>query len=214
VLDSYYNLNKLHPSLVDIEKFTPYLECSNFMLQKLFCFKQRLYNSIKKNTVALKPHMLLHFPSFIIYYGCIQNFDSAVIEAMHKTNAKLPYKQSSRRSEHLLEEMSSRIDQVQLTRILVEKTIKDNKLAPLRQDLTVKYTTSPPESVTFEGMKSTFYRIKMDYQRNTDTIYSRNLDNISPHTNFKSIWQLVCELDYTSTKRVVDGIKAGRKGFL
>jgi hypothetical protein len=47
VLDAYYNLSRLEPSLVDIETVTPYLECSNFMLQKLLCFKQRLYNSSK-----------------------------------------------------------------------------------------------------------------------------------------------------------------------
>jgi hypothetical protein len=214
LLDSYYNLNKLQPSLVDIEKFTPYLECSNFMLQKMFCFKQRLYNSNKKNTVALKPHMILHFPSFIIYYGCIQNFDSAVVEAMHKTMAKLPYKQSSRRSDHLLEEMSSRIDLVQLTRILVDKNIKnDREAAPLRQELTVKYITQPPESVIFEGMKSIYYRIKLNYQRNNETVHTNYFQNISFHTNFHTIWKLVCELDYTSTRQVVNAIKAGLKGI-
>jgi hypothetical protein len=110
--------------------------------------------------------------------------------------------------------MSSRIDLVQLTRILVDKTIKDDSAAaPLRQELTVKYTTQPPECVTFEGMKSIHYRIKINYQRKYEKIYTQYYQNISFHTNFQTIWKLVCELDYTSTRLVVNGIKAGLKGI-
>ena len=84
ILDSYYNLNKHEISLVDIGTITPYLECANFMLQKVFCYKQRLFNSNKPNTVALKPHMVLHFPTFIIYYGSIKNYDTSTCEHLHK----------------------------------------------------------------------------------------------------------------------------------
>jgi hypothetical protein len=213
LLDAYYNLNKLEPSIVDIEKFTPYLECANFMLQKLFCYKQRLYGSSKKNTVALKPHMVLHFPSNILYFGCIKNFDSAVVEFMHKDNAKIPYKQSSKRSETILEEMTARIDQVQLTNLLVERTIKVQFPAKLTHASTIKYTTEPPENITFEGLKSSFYRVKLDYIRNNDTVYSQYCKSMSPHTTLKYIWNLVANLDYPATRRVVNGIKAGHKGF-
>jgi hypothetical protein len=88
ILDSYYNLNKNEVSLVDIEVIKPYLECSNFMLQKVFCFKQRLFNSNKANTVALKPHMVLHFISFIIFFGSIKNYDTSTSEHLHKGTTK------------------------------------------------------------------------------------------------------------------------------
>ena len=84
LLDSYYNLNKSDPSQVDLDHLTPYLECSLFMLQVLLCFKQRLFDSNKLNTVATKPHMVLHFILFTIFLGCIKNFDTATMEHTHR----------------------------------------------------------------------------------------------------------------------------------
>jgi hypothetical protein len=183
------------------------------MLQKMFCFKQRLYNSTKKNTVALKPHITLHFPSMIVLYGCIKNFDTAVVEFMHKDNAKLPYKRASKRSDTFLDEMASRIDQVQLTKFLVDRFSRDDNPRTLNQGMTITYTTDPPENVTFEAMKSSYYRFKLDYQRNTDTVFSRFYNNISPHITLNSIWSLVSQLEYDATRTIVEGIKAGHKGI-
>jgi hypothetical protein len=54
------------------------------MLQKVFCYKQRLFDSNKANTVALKPHMVLHFLTFVIFFGSIKNYDTATSEHLHK----------------------------------------------------------------------------------------------------------------------------------
>jgi hypothetical protein len=135
--------------------------------------------------------------------------------------AKEPFKQSSRRPDHTLEEMTNRIDHVLLTNHLsdlVEEYERIENIQNKGSNLSktfIRYTTEPPESIKFEAMKSSSYRQKLIYRRLANTLDGGDQRlNISPHINLDIVWYFLNELDYQSTSRIVRNIKLGVKGYI
>ena len=94
---------------MDIPNIKRYFEAAHYKLQHLFCWRQRLFDCDKKNTLAYKPHGCCHFSWFIALYGPPCNYDTILYENMHIECGKDAYNASGRRHETKLEDMINKI---------------------------------------------------------------------------------------------------------
>jgi hypothetical protein len=70
---------------------------NRFMPYVLNMFKDTLNRQVGCKMKIIKFHLPIHFPNDIIRFGSMQNFDTGIGESHHKTESKLPAKNTQRR---------------------------------------------------------------------------------------------------------------------
>ena len=89
MLENVLNLDELDVGIVrKLHRFMPYL---------LNTFKETVNRQVGCQMKIIKFHLPLHFASDIQRFGTMKNFDTGIGESHHKTEAKLPAKNTQRR---------------------------------------------------------------------------------------------------------------------
>jgi hypothetical protein len=198
MLEAYYSITRKEPTYEDILKSKDYIEACHFKMQHLFCYKQRLFNSSKWNTLSVKQHMMMHFPWFTLYLGAPANFNTSVMENMHIIS-KNAYKSSSRRRDGLTEEM---MEKIQMAKVMKSaQSIYDDKHGPLvvqnievrvRKERARMYETE--ELIIYELPVSSELseEIRYNYQNGLQKISDRFL---SKSLTQEDLWNLLVHSD-------------------
>jgi len=118
--------------------------------------------------------------------------------------------------------MSARITQVQLTRhlsdLLNQNQVKERTKTKEggTSNTVVRYTTEPPESIIFEGLRSTSFRKQLTYRRDSRALVEppgdRKKLSISPLVNLHATWHCIRNTEYEKVSLIVKGIEAGSQG--
>lgn len=109
LLDTYFNFKQRLVRKMDLPTIQQYFEVAHFNLQKLFCWRQRLFNCNKPNTIAFKPHGCCHLLPLVPQYGAPENSDTSLYENMHIAYAKNAYKRTARVEGKLLVQMMNNV---------------------------------------------------------------------------------------------------------
>lgn len=106
---------------MDIIHIQEYFELAHFKLQHLFCFRQRLFDCNKGNTLAYKPHGCCHLAFDISYLGPPPSQDTVIFEHKHIVCAKRAYASSSRQEATTLPEMITNLQANRLAKALTDE---------------------------------------------------------------------------------------------
>ena len=200
LLDTLFNLKQHDIRKIDIPRIREYFEVSHYKLQKLFCWRQRLFNCKKPNTVALKPHASCHFSYNISEYGATYNTDTVLYENLHIKKAKEAYKTSSRRNNSKLMEMTKNVQFQRLVRCL-ELSAEDNDEndstdseadEEIVRNAASAATYSSPNEVIFEGCRSTKFTCELILRTGSLTFKTASKEKfLSPNTTLDSLWTAI-----------------------
>ena len=177
-----------------------FFEVAHYKLQHLFCWKQRLLDSSKKNTLAYKPHGCCHFSWFIPLYGPPCNYDTMLFENMHIVHGKEAYKGSGRRHETKLDDMIKGLQFNKLVTMLGKRIRKDDSDTEEEDDdiVTTKtnasiYNTS--EAVLFEGGSMSKnvreLHLKDGCLEYVDPESNLEIAFLSPNTTLQLVWSAI-----------------------
>ena len=221
-MDAYFNFKQLDTRAKDLEHMKNYFQAAHFKLQHLYCWRQRLFDTNKKNTLAYKPHGCCHIPMMIVEYGSTSNTDTCLYENMHIPCAKNAYTSSSRRSSTAFIEMTKSIQTMRLARHLgfTINQNNDNQCGDNNQELedtesstvnNILYETK--QDITYEGSKSSKFRAEIIIGKERRYYCTHDcLRFIHPSLNINDIMQVIA----TSKKKdVIDfhnNFMQGNKG--
>jgi hypothetical protein len=186
----------------DISNIQKYFELAHYKLQHLFCWRQRLFDCNKKNTLAYKPHGCCHFVWFIPLYGPPFNFNTQLYENMHIKFGKQAYRKSSRRHDTKLQDMMKGLQFRRIANVL-GKRIRSNDDDIVDDDddeddvVTHRANTSiynTPEGVIYEGS-----HVKSDVQElvlHMDVLVckvkgTQKLQCLNPNINLDLLWSAI-----------------------
>ena len=184
LLDTYYNLSQREVRKMDISNIQNFFELSHFKLQHLFCWRQRLFDCNKRNTLAFKPHGCCHFFWYIPEFGAPPNNDTVVFEHMHIINVKQAYKASSKRTSTSLEEMTSRIQFRHLARALHthdERSTQEKRPSSKRS---ISYETE--SDLIYEASVSTAFRDEVTFVNASTCMVNKRF--LNPNVSMPMVW--------------------------
>ena len=186
LLDTYYNLSQREIRKMDISSIQTFFELAHFKLQHLFCWRQRLFDCNKKNTMAFKPHGCCHFFQYISLFGACPNNDTVTFEHMHIINVKQAYKASSKRTSTSLQEMTSRIQFRHLARALVLPRNDDEHTQEQRHSR-IRSTSYQTESdLVYEASVSTAFRDQVTYENAASCQVNQRF--LNPNVTMPIVW--------------------------
>ena len=203
--DSYMNLKSLNIRKKDVSNIKLYFEAAHFKLQHLFCWRQRLFDCNKKNTLAYKPHGCCHFCWFISFYGPPYNYDTVLYEHMHIECGKHAYTASGRRHETKLQDMMKKIQCRRLVSALGKRMREhgengkdtncedeDDEVVTHRANTSIHNTTS---GVIFEGNNSISERQELILERDKlkykNAVGRNQVQLLNPNTTLELIWSSI-----------------------
>ena len=204
LLDSFFNHRQRRIRAMDVANIKKYFEVAHFKMQHLFCWRQRLFNCNKLNTLAYKPHGCCHFSMFTPLYGPPPNYDTQLCEGMHKTYAKKAYKASSRRNANKLEDMINGLQHSRLAMVLkteifgkgtdeIDDGEEEDDIVTTRANVAT-YTSD--DNVVYEGSTlSNTRELILNRDNREDLQYKPNSKLtklcLSPNTTLALLWSAI-----------------------
>jgi hypothetical protein len=219
LLDAYFNFKQIEIRVKDLAQIQIYFEVAHFKLQHLFCYRQRIFNSDKTNTDAMKPHASCHIMTDVPEYGSPSNWDTPLYENMHIKYAKKAFRSSSRRecNSSLLPEMIKKIQFSRLIRsfhdVRYMKEDEDGKRGtPPLKEKGISYLTD--NNVTYKCSSSSNCRERMMWKSDRLTCSSRHNRFQNPNISLRDVMKAMdaCAEDDTGVRRFLEIFKSGSTG--
>ena len=217
-MDAYFNFRQLDTRAKDLPHMKDYFQVAHFKLQHLFCWRQRLFDTNKKNTVAFKPHGCCHIPEMIIEYGSTSNTDTVLYENMHIVNAKEAYTSSSRRSATAFIEMTKSVQSIRLASYLgftFEEETNDAETANPSSAINNNIFYETKGDITFEGSKSSLFRAEISIGRDRKYYCShKELKFIHPDLNLDDVLRAISSSKKKDVIAFHNNFMQGNKGII
>lgn len=184
ILDTYFNLSQREIRKMDIPSIQMYFELAHFKLQHLFCWRQRLFDCNRPNTLALKPHACCHLSRMISFFGPPANNDTVTFEHMHINNVKKAVNATSKRSSSDLQEMNSRIQFQHLARALRTTNLEGRKPKKQSGFRSISYETN--SNLIYEASLSEAFRDKVTYVNESTFLLNQRF--LNPNVSMCTVW--------------------------
>lgn len=196
-----------------------YLELTHFQMERLFCFKQRLLNSSRNNSGAIKPHGVYHFIYEMTQTASLSNTDTRAGEQKHK-GIKHAWKSSSRRQGYpVLREVFERLE----TSRVIDKAndlfediyghVVVDRVTPKKVRTIHTLYNGNLENVKFECsiLNSDKEELIYDFRKRTlISLFPRALQFLNPLISLESVWEYLQNFDEITA--FIDNFKSRTHG--
>ena len=197
LLEVYYWCRLRSITLTQIHRLPDVFESALYQLQRLYAYKCWFRGMYSLNDRGIKMHGVLHLVFEMCRTGSLENSNTRIYENKHIEVAKDPFRQGSKRTRFMAEELFERNEKKRLLRVLVSRFNEVNGPShdvpiadePDRQSTSwIIYTTPPPNVVTYKCSRYRTNSERVTYDETAKKLVYTNLRNINPMLRVDVMW--------------------------